>query len=90
MWDTYKDFEAAGIAPRHLTKLMKATRASASSWLNGRRHPSKDAEERLIAIAGAAEMALRHGYLPIPDSVKPRQRDKLLVEALQRYLPKVR
>ena len=52
-----------GVSPRHITKLIPVTRATASAWLNGRTQPSKHLQPAVDLLNLALDAALDDGVV---------------------------
>ena len=79
-------FRKNGIAPRHITKLIPVSRATASAWLNGRTQPNGISQRELWKVQLAIRIARAEKKLPVPRSLKGVHADKYLVEILAELL----
>jgi len=75
-----------GIAPRHVIRFIPVTRATASSWLNGKSKPADDKTPLLQRFINAIRTAEKYGELPVPAIYKGRARDTYIVDLLGKYL----
>ena len=77
---------AAKMKPRHLVKLLKVSRVTASNWLNGHSVPHSMLRSKVDSMLKAVDAALATGDLPAPAEFKGKEENSYVQGVLRKHL----
>lgn len=78
-------FKAAKLEPRHVAKLLKVSRVTASTWLNGHVEPHTLITPKLDKLAVLVQRAMEAGELPFPPGVARQDQVQYLTGVLRKH-----
>lgn len=77
---------AAGLKPRHVSRIVGVSRVTASNWLRGIAKPHKLLEEKANALHDAAATGIENGELPVSATLPPEEVSVRTVAVIMRLL----
>lgn len=90
MSDFTEALNAAGVKPRHISRLMGVSRVTASNWVRGVTQPHSLVEAKAGVMKAAISLALEDGKLPVSDKLPPDERSVRTVSTVKKYMDRIK